>query len=423
MPSPQVARASKCFESGVSGQLGTASDSQLTGTRTRRRLLIFEPDAEGHSLEWLQHLIAFADSGTELFILAAAPLCEALARMLPAGAPVHLLSLGRWERRLCLQRPLPIAAFARWWTMRRYLRRTGADTGFFLMLDLQSLPFALGLGMDGRRVSGILFRPSVHYGEIGPYVPDSAERRRDRRKEMLYRRMLANPAVDRVLSLDPFFPAYARTHYRHGAKVDAVPDPVHPPVAAATTVESAPDGRVGFLLFGYLAERKGPLAVLDALALLPPGTARRVAVRFAGKVDPGLRYAIDQRCRALETSHPELWLRIDDRRLTSGELATLVDRSDVVLAPYQRFVGSSGVLLWAARAGRPVLAQDFGLIGKLTRDNRLGIAVDSGNIEQLAHEIGRMVDCGPATFIDRPAAARFVAAQTPQRFASLVLSV
>lgn len=386
-------------------------------------MLIFEPEAEGHSLEWLEHLIAFADPETELFVLAAAPLCDALARTTRAGAHVHLLPLGRWERRLCLQRPLPIAAFARWWTMRRHLRRTGAETGFFLMIDLQSLPLALGLGMGGPRVSGILFRPSVHYGEIGPYTPGPTERRRDRRKELLYRRMLANPALERVLSLDPFFPAYAQRHYRHGEKVVAIPDPVHPPVAAAPAVDPTPEGRVGFLLFGYLAERKGPLEVLDALALLPARIASRVAVRFAGRVDPGLRQAIDQRCRALEISHPELWLRVDDRRLASGELTALVDRSDVILAPYQRFVGSSGVLLWAARAGRPVLAQEFGLIGKLTRDNQLGVAVDSGNIEQLAREIVRMVECGPATFIDRSAAARFVAAQTPQRFASLVLSV
>jgi hypothetical protein len=34
-----------------------------------------------------------------------------------------------------------------------------------------------------------------------------------------------------------------------------------------------------------------------------------------------------------------------------------------------------------------------------------------------------MIESGPSTFFDRTAAARFVAAQTPQRFASLVLSV
>ena len=391
----------------------------------RRRLLIFEPDAEGHALEWLQHLIAFAEPGTELFIVAPRALCAALEQTMPppTPVPVEFLPLGKLEQRLCLQRPLPVAAFARWWIVRRYLKRTGADTGFFLMIDLQSLPLALGLGMAGRRIAGILFRPSVHYGEIGPYSPSDAERRRDRRKDVLYRRMLANPALERVLSLDPFFPAYARSHYPHGGKVEALPDPAHPPVASASIAEPPPAGRVGFLLFGYLAERKGPLAVLDALALLPAGIARRVAVTFAGRVDPALRESLEQRRMALASTQPDLWLRIDDRRLDSGELAALVDRSDVVLAPYQRFVGSSGVLLWAARAGRPVLAQEFGLIGKLTRDHHLGIAVDSGDAAKLAHEIGRMIDEGPATFFDRTAAARFVAAQTPERFASLVLSV
>ena len=391
----------------------------------RRRLLIFEPDAEGHALEWLQHLIAFAEAGTELFIVAPPALCAALDKTMPAPtpSPVTLLPLGTLEQRLCLQRPLPIAAFARWWIMRRYLKRTGADTGFFLMIDLQSLPLALGLGMAGRRIAGILFRPSVHYGEIGPYSPSRAEQRRDRRKDMLYRRMLANPALDRVLSLDPFFPAYARSHYPHGAKVQALPDPAHPPVAGTSLAEPSPEGRVGFLLFGYLTERKGPLAVLDALALLPAGIARRIAVTFAGRVDPALRESLEQRRLALAGTRPDLWLRIDDRRLDSGELAALVDRSDVVLAPYQRFVGSSGVLLWAARAGRPVLAQEFGLIGRLTRDNRLGISVDSGSPQELARAIGRMIEAGPETFFDRTAAAHFVAAQTPERFASLVLSV
>jgi glycosyltransferase involved in cell wall biosynthesis len=391
----------------------------------KRRLLIFEPDAEGHALEWLQHLIAFAEAGTELFIVAPRALCAALERTMPppTPVPVTLIPLGPLEQRLCLQRPLPIAAFVRWWIMRRYLKRTGADTGFFLMIDLQSLPLALGLGMAGRRIGGILFRPSVHYGEIGPYSPSPAERRRDRRKDLLYRRMLANPALDRVLSLDPFFPAYARGHYPHGGKVEALPDPAHPPVAATSIADPSPAGRVSFLLFGYLAERKGPLAVLAALALLPAGIAGRVAVTFAGRIDPALREGLEQRRLALAGTQPDLWLRIDDRRLDSGDLAALVDRSDVVLAPYQRFVGSSGVLLWAARAGRPVLAQEFGLIGRLTRDNRLGIAVDSGDPRKLAREIGRMIEQGPSTFFDHSAAARFVAAQTPQRFASLVLSV
>jgi glycosyltransferase involved in cell wall biosynthesis len=238
--------------------------------------------------------------------------------------------------------------------------------------------------------------------------------------------MLRNPALERVLSLDPFFPAHARKRYRHGDKVVALPDPANPPLDDTPADELcgfAPPGRVGFLLFGYLTERKGPLAVLDALFMLPREVAARVAVLFAGRVDPALRDRLEQRRRELAEHHPDLWLRIDDRRLDQAELAALVRRCDVVLAPYQRFVGSSGVLLWAAVSGRPVLAQEFGLVGRLTREHRLGVSIDASDPSHLARGFVRMVECGPTTFIDRTAAASFAAAQTPRRFASLVLSV
>jgi hypothetical protein len=70
-----------------------------------------------------------------------------------------------------------------------------------------------------------------------------------------------------------------------------------------------------------------------------------------------------------------------------------------------------------------VLAQAFGLIGKLTRDHHLGVVVDAADPARLAEQIINMVERGPATCFDRVAAARFAAAQTPQHFASLVLSV
>src|SRR5207237_3091484 len=116
-------------------------------------------------------------------------LCQVLPRRLPPIAAVRCRLVALWplERWLCTLRLLSVSAFARWWTMRRHLRRSGAQQGFFLMLDLLSLPLALGLGAGGKRVSGILFRPSVHYGTIGPYKPSRGERLRDGRKALLYR--------------------------------------------------------------------------------------------------------------------------------------------------------------------------------------------------------------------------------------------
>jgi hypothetical protein len=79
-------------------------------------------------------------------------------------------------------------------------------------------------------------------------------------------------------------------------------------------------------------------------------------------------------------------------------------------------------LLWAARAGRPVLAQEFGLVGRLTRDHCLGAVADSSDPAKLAAQIERMVEGGPQSFIDLSSAARFASSRTPHRFASIVLT-
>lgn len=398
--------------------------------RPPREVLILEPDAEGHSQEWLQHLAEFVaadETAAAISVVAPPALCAALSRSMPVVAEgrIRFIALKPRELRLCTHRSLSIAAFARWWIMRRYLARTGADSGFFLSIDLLCLPLALGLRATGKPIAGVLFRPSVHYRSLGKYQPSSAERLRDLRKDLLYRLMLKNPSVRTVLSLDPFFPAHAESHYDHGIKVRALPEPpimVPADDSTAPAIDFAPPGRVGLLLFGYLTERKGPLEVLDALRLLPTHISKRTALLLAGRVDPAIDCAIKERCSALARERPDLWLRIENRWLSRAELEVLVARSDVVLAPYQRFVGSSGVLMWAARAGRPVLAQEYGLVGRLTRDHRLGAVVNSSDPAYLAREIERMIVHGPQNFIDVSSAATFAFSCTPQRFASTLLS-
>ncbi len=386
-------------------------------------LLIFEPDAQGHQREWLQHLIdhaaAIAPTAT-LWIVAAPELQQALAARL--NDRVRLLILKPAEAALCRHGSLLISGFARWRVMRRYAARVGADACHFLALDHLSLPLAMGLGVGGRRLSGILFRPSVHYGTIGPYRPSLGERLRDLRKTVLYRLMLRHRDLSTVLTLDPYFTRHAEIHYGGATKLRDLPDPVHPAGPVVNDVDAGayfPADRQGFLLFGYLTERKGILVLLDALKRLEPETASKVAVLLAGRLDPAIRDEVVARCNELGRTNPRLVLTLADRWFEGGELDALVLQSAVVLAPYQRFVGSSGVLLWAARAGRPVLAQDFGLIGRLVADNHLGLTVDACDPASLAEGIERMVADGPTGF-NAAAAQDFAAQRTPQGFATAV---
>jgi glycosyltransferase involved in cell wall biosynthesis len=305
-------------------------------------------------------------------------------------------------------------------------RRTGAVAAHVLALDLLSLPLAFGLGLRGCRLSGILFRPSSHYRLLGPYSPSWRERLRDWRKTVLYRRMLANGAVDTVLSLDPYFPRHAARLYPGGGKVQGIADPAHPHVAYRATdrtlASMLPRHRIGFVLFGYLTERKGTLLILDALLRLRPEIAARTAVMLAGRIDPAIAGTVAKKQHSLREAPSPAWLHVENRHLAGGEIEALLDRADVVLAPYQRFVGSSGVLLWAARAGRPVLTQDYGLIGSLVREHGLGLAIETTDTAALARGIERLVDEGTARHFDRRAAHGFVTEHTPQRFVRAVFS-
>lgn len=381
-----------------------------------RHILIFEPDERGHAREWFEHLARFAaERHPYLKLTLAVPRRLAEAIHVPPSTSIQTLS--EKEERRSLAPQLAVSGMGRWNTMQSHLASSGADYGFFLGLDHITLPLALGL-RSRRPVSGILFRPSAHYDDDpAASRTNLKERIRDLRKQVLYALMLRNPSLDIVFSLDPYFLSTAC-----GSKVKGLVDPAFPlPAPSPETAAIRPtDGRILFLLFGEISERKGLLALFDALAHLAPETAAHISVLVAGRIEPPLRELAAKRADALRSVLP-LQLSFDDRFLPAEELAGLVRRADVILAPYQRFVGSSGVMLWAASAGKPIITQDYGLIGRLTREHRLGLAVDTTDAAALASAISKAVRLGPAALAEERAVTAFAAHRTPRRFAATIL--
>lgn len=388
-------------------------------------LLIFEPESRGHPREWLAHLLSYAlGHGLPMDITLAVP--RDLVRRLDGwgdrmGGRLRFQPLTEREERLCMHANLSVSGMARWWVMRRHMRRAGAGRGLALGMDHLSLPLALGLGFAGARMEGILFRPSIHYPALFHGRQSAGERLRDFRKRILYRLMLRNPALVRVLSLDPYFvglPGGVSSR-----KLLALPDPApRPPQMNGHGAPGLPRDRTVMLLFGVLTERKGLIPLLTALALLPAETAANLAVLLSGRVDPALRGTVAALRRRVEAARPEIWLRIDDREVPDADLAALVARADVILAPYQRFVGSSGVLLWAAGAGKPVITQAYGLLGRYVRDYGLGLVCDTTDPRALAASLMLALEQGGAALADPDGMASFVRERSPERFAGTIFA-
>lgn len=378
-------------------------------TTGRPRVLVFEPEHLGHQPGFVRALAAWLGRHAVPFdvsFLVGEPL---LARLRedhaaglagPAGTEVRVLTDG--ELQACTAGSLRTKAMARWRVLQRHLRLSGATHGHALFLDPFQLPLALGMRLgSGHTLSGILFRPSVHYSQASGTRAPWRERWRDALKRRLYLRMLHNPDLRLVLTLDPYFPAYARQAFESGHKVVALPDPV---LGEASGVGAVADdvraalqaGRATFLLFGALDARKGVPATLRALARVPAEARRGLRVVLAGRLDADCRARVAELTAGLrDADRDSQSLCVVDRFLTTAELDWLVARSDVVLAPYHRHVGSSGALIWAARHGKPVLAQDYGLIGALVRDYRLGVTADTTDPAAIAVAMQRLVD--PAT--------------------------
>lgn len=396
------------------------------------RIVLFEPEAGGHQASHVSHVVEYLLAKQPALVMIFA-LGGDLIDLLPDHVRAALESP---EPACCTLWRLPDEDLAklrgpkllrrglhRWFYVKRLARRLSADHAHFHFFDHAMFGAALPLQGHGKTTfSGLLFRPSVHYSEIGSSALRAKEQWRDRAKVWLYDRVLSNARLTGMLLFDRYLPAYAASHFARGDKVVFVPDPV--PVAPQDyRVEAPPMSpeRVSFLLFGALSERKGILVTADALDLLPDALAARCHVRFAGRVDKAVRDEFKTRIERLEASGKPVQIEVLDRYLDDHEIPPMIGASDVILAPYVRHVGSSGVLYWAAAAGKPIITQDYGLIAREAEDFSLGLTADTLSAESLANALAKAIQARDG-IADAAGQARFIEGHTTDAFAEALVA-
>lgn len=153
------------------------------------------------------------------------------------------------------------------------------------------------------------------------------------------------------------------------------------------------------LFYGTGARRKGLHLAVEAMLGLPLDSPAFLLCAGqqnpAGKTAAGLAKLVRQN-RA----------RLLDRYVTVEEEKMCFAASDAVLLPYLNHFGTSGVLSRAMSAARPVITSDEQLLGRLTRERRLGLVFPSGNVPALSDCIRRMAHLPPAEVASLAAAAR-----------------
>ena len=293
-----------------------------------------------------------------------------------------------------------------------------------LDFDLFQLPLAFGLRFKNPvSISGIYFRPFLRPEHLIRLRTGLGDFARYMRKRIVLAAALRNPHFKCLFSLDPYF---AEEYSSSTARVLSLPDGVEPQLPSASPSETrrkwgVESGRRLALFFGSLAKRKGILQTLDAVRLLSSENQTKLCLALVGTVAPADQKALMERLEILKKSSRVQILKAL-RFVSDTEMINLFSASDLILLPYQQHAGSSGILVRAAQAGKPVLGSNYGLIGRHIRDFGLGIEVESSEPDDIASGISQWLE-SPQNFpFDAKRASAFGEHHTAERFSEVIFS-
>jgi glycosyltransferase involved in cell wall biosynthesis len=130
---------------------------------------------------------------------------------------------------------------------------------------------------------------------------------------------------------------------------------------------------------------------------------------LVGGTNPAQQVTIHQKIAAICQTQP---LQVIEHYefIPEADVPSYFQLADVILAPYQRHVGMSGILLLAAAAGKPVLSSDYGLMGELAQKYQLGLVVDSTKPAEIAKALATLLLIPPQT-ISNPSQMKLLVEQ------------
>ena len=357
-----------------------------------RTLMLFDLSVRGHHPNYIQQLLLHRCDEPRfktLYVVVSPNFLQEHPEVVDLaksqGDAVQFIAISAAEQQSLLTSKAAIARniknIQEWRLCCQYAKKLGVDHCLVMYLDTYFLAIAAGL-QPCCPFSGIYFRPTFHYNSFKNHSGNQTRKAKLQQgwEKLILGRVLRSSQARTIFSLDPFVGPFLDPGSGPG-QLCYLPDPVDLSAFQYPAQNLELRSRLGIdshrricLIFGALTTRKGVYQLLEAAAQLAEPDCEQLCLLFVGesKIKSELEARIATLCNRKPVQVVRRYEFIRDQ-----EIPLYFKSADIVSALYQRHVGSSGILLLAAAAQKPVLGTDYGLMGELVRRYQLGIAVDS----------------------------------------------
>ncbi len=314
-----------------------------------------------------------------------------------------------------------VRAFHQFKLLCQYAKKLKATQCLIMYFDSLQLPLALG-EKPPCPVSGIYFRPVFHYSKFANFKPSWREYFWQLRDKFFLSRILRNSYFQSLLCLDPLVVDYIG-QFNPEVKAIHLPDPVKINNYTDSHLQKLRENlgiqpnRKIFLMFGAFRPRKGIYQLLDAVALLPSHLCQNLCLLLVGTV--GSEKLVQTQIAEISKSLPVQFIN-QDKFIPEQEMQSYFQIADVILAPYQRHIGMSGILLQAAAAQKPVISSNYGLMGEIVKRYSLGITVESTIPTEITKGLTQLLVENPTDCCDFSQMKEFAKQNSADKFASTV---
>jgi glycosyltransferase involved in cell wall biosynthesis len=279
-----------------------------------------------------------------------------------------------------------------WNLLRQYITETHSVYAFLMYIDYLQIALLTQKALPCP-VSGILFRPTL----VNYPAHSFKERLNTFRKNLTLKLFVKSKKLDSLFNLDPFATDYIKQHWQTD-KVVFLPDPVqvYPSQKSVEEIKNElgiKENRKVFLIFGFLDSRKGISEVMEAVGKISKAKSHKGTLLIVGPWEESERAKFDIKLKEIE-GVSDFQIITKNTFIADHDIQPYFEVSDYILALYDKHIGMSAITVRAAAAQKPLLTYNFGLMGKIVKENELGLIINNDLMEKLQMLLTQEVKIG-----------------------------